>query len=92
MTNFFILFLIKFVHSEACFEHLEQGSYRSFPHLRTRVGAVDGQPARFDHAIGNLHEELRHPFRRVEEPGDGVDHLEGVHERRDGVDDLGRCS
>ena len=56
-------------------------SNRIFPPSPFRVLAVR------DHLVRDLGKEVGHALRRVVVAGDGVDHLDGVHQRRQRVDD-----
>lgn len=45
-----------------------------------------------DHLVGDLDEETSHGVVGVVVSGDGVDHLDGVHQGRQGVLDCLRCA
>eukprot|EP00968_Pinguiococcus_pyrenoidosus_P007308 scaffold486_cov254-Pinguiococcus_pyrenoidosus.AAC.1 len=82
-----VLLLIRLVELEARLQLPHQILRVLLPQRLHVLPARDGVLAVADDLIRDLGEQLGHPLVRVVVPGDGVDHLDGVHERRQRIDD-----
>mmetsp|Transcript_39915 Transcript_39915/g.120574 ORF Transcript_39915/g.120574 Transcript_39915/m.120574 type:complete len:330 (+) Transcript_39915:10859-11848(+) len=85
-----VLLLVRLVQLDAGLQILDQGQGVLAPQ-RVRLFALqDALFAVRDHLVRDLREQVRHALGRVVIPRDRVDHLDGIHQRREGVDDRRR--
>ena len=85
-----VAIFVSLVESNATFQDRDELGRLSIPDVIGLLAIEDSVLAIGDHLVGDFHKETSHFVSRVVESGNGVYHLNSIHEGRQSLDDLFR--